>query len=160
MRARDEVHKAMSHRVFPARLLALALVVPLCRAQTGTPVPALSALDGVMQQALSRYSVKGGALAVVKDGHLIFARGYGLADAESQSPVQPDSLFRWCSISKTITAAAIMRLAQENKLDLDSPVFSILDQFAPYNGTWGDSRLRSITVRQVLHHTGGWDRTV
>ena len=113
-----------------------------------------------MQQALSRYSVKGGALAVVKDGHLIFARGYGLADVEAQLPVQPDSLFRWCSISKTVTAAAVMHLVEQNKLDLDRPVFNILDQYSPYNGTLGDSRLSSITVRQLLHHTGGWDRLI
>lgn len=81
-----------------------------------------------------------------------------MADAEAQQPVQPDSLFRWCSISKTITAAAVMRLVEETQLDLDRPVFGILDQFAPYNGKWGDSRLASITVRQLLQHTGGWDR--
>ena len=129
-------------------------------AQTGTPVPALSALDGVMQQALARYSVKGGSLAVVKDGHLIFARGYGLADAEAQQPVQPDSLFRWASTSKTLTATAIMRLVESGKLNLDTPIFGILNQYSAYNGKLGDSRLTGITVRQVLHHTGGWDRMV
>ncbi|MEO8371255.1 MAG: serine hydrolase, partial [Candidatus Solibacter sp.] len=53
-----------------------------------------------------------------------------------------------------------MRLVEAGKLDLDRPIFDILDQFAPYNGVWGDSRLHSITVRQVLHHTGGWDRAI
>jgi uncharacterized protein (TIGR03437 family) len=129
-------------------------------AQTGTPVPELSALDNIMQQALGRYSVQGGALAVVKDGHLIFARGYGLADAEAQQPVVPTSLFRWASISKTLTATAIVRLVEDGKLSLDTPVWSILGQFAPYNGRWGDSRLGAITVRQVLHHTAGWDRMI
>ena len=111
-----------------------------------------------MQQALARYGVKGGALAVVKDGHLIFARGYGWADAEARTPVQPDSLFRWGSIAKTITAVAVVRLVEDGKVDLDTPVWSILNQYAPYNGKWGDSRLGRITVRQLLHHTGGWDR--
>src|SRR5260370_39156690 len=68
-----------------AGLLAPAIGT-LCVAQTGTPVAALSSLDGVMQQALPRYSVKGGALAVVKDGHLVFARGYGWAESEAQLP--------------------------------------------------------------------------
>jgi uncharacterized protein (TIGR03437 family) len=143
------------------RLVLSAILFALAAsAQTGTPVPALSALDSVMQQALARYSVKGGALAIVKDGHLVFARGYGLADAEAQQPVQPDSLFRWCSISKTVTAAAVMRLVEGGKLDLDTPVFSILSEYAPYNGKLGDSRLAAITVGQVLHHTGGWDRDI
>ena len=90
--------------------------------QTGPPAPDFSALDAAMQQALTRYGVKGGALAVVKDGHLLFARGYGLADAEAGTPVQPDSLFRWGSISKTITATAVVRLVEDGKLDLDTPV--------------------------------------
>src|SRR5437870_1985409 len=98
-------------------------------AQTGLPVESLSALDSVMQQALARYAVKGGALAITKDGHLVFARGYGLADAERSLPVEPESVFRWCSISKTVTAAAVMNLADGDKLDLDRPIFDILDQF-------------------------------
>ena len=113
-----------------------------------------------MQQALARYSVKGGALAVVKDGHLVFARGYGWADSEAQVPVQPDSLFRWASTSKTLTATAVMRLAESGKLNLDAPIFGILNQYSPYNGKLGDNRLAGITVRQVLHHVGGWDRMV
>jgi uncharacterized protein (TIGR03437 family) len=141
-------------------ILAVSLLALTAIAQTGTPVPALSALDSIMQQALARYNVKGGALAIVKDGHLVFARGYGWADAEAQQPVQPDSLFRWCSISKTVTAAAAMRLVEEGKLDLDASIFTILNQYAPYNGKLGDSRLTAITVRQVLQHTGGWDRAI
>ncbi len=137
-----------------------ALLAPLCAAQTGTPVPTLSALDNVMQQALSRYSVKGGSLAVVKDGRLVFARAYGWADAESQVPAQPDSLFRWASTSKTLTATAVMSLVEQGKLDLDTPIFTILNQYSPYNGKLGDSRIPAITVRQVLHHTGGWDRMI
>jgi N-acyl-D-amino-acid deacylase len=104
--------------------------------------------------------VKGGALAVVKDGHLVFARGYGWADVEGQQPVRPDSLFRWASISKTLTATAVMCLAESGKLDLDTPIFGILNQYSAYNGKIGDNRLAGITVRQVLHHTGGWDRMV
>jgi N-acyl-D-amino-acid deacylase len=143
------------------RLAYLAAVLAtFCAAQTGTSVPALSALDNVMQQALSRYSVKGGSLAVVKDGRLIFARAYGWADAESQTPAQPESLFRWASISKTLTAAAVMSLVDQGKLDRDSPIFTILNQYSPYNGKLGDARLTAITVRQVLHHTGGWDRII
>lgn len=147
----------------PGRILVLALMVWNAAAepgfgQTGEALPAFAGVDSVMQHSLSTYGVKGGAVAVVKDGHLLFARGYGLADVEGQEPVRPQSLFRWCSISKTVTAAAVMRLIEERKLDPDAPVFAILDQFTPYNGSWGDGRLKAITVRQLLHHTGGWDR--
>jgi CubicO group peptidase (beta-lactamase class C family) len=154
---------SLAPRAFQRVLVAclVALVAPAFSiAQTGRPVLALSSLDAVMQQALARYSVKGGAIAVVKDGHLIFARGYGWADSESQLPVQPDSLFRWASTSKTLTAAAVMCLAERGEINLDTPIFSILNQYSPYNGKLGDSRLSGITVRHVLHHVGGWDRMI
>src|SRR5436305_11644920 len=103
-------------RLLCSGLFAL-VAPPFCIAQTGTPVPALSSLDAVMQQALARYSVKGGAIAVVKDGHLIFARGYGWANSETQLRVQPTSLFRWASVSKTLTAAAVMSLVEKGELN-------------------------------------------
>ena len=137
----------LSRAVWVALLPTLASFSP-----TGLPVESLSELDSLMQQALVRYAVKGGALAITKEGHLVFARGYGVADAEGDLPVEPDSVFRWCSISKTLTAAAVMNLAEREQLDLDRPIFDILDDFAPYNGVWGDNRLRRITVRQVLNH--------
>src|SRR3954467_1959980 len=105
-------------------------------AQTGSSSEELSALDAVMQQALTRYHVNGGALAITRDGRLLFARGYGVANTNAQAPVEPQSVFRWCSISKTIPAAAVMRLVEQDKLDLDRPIFDIVDQFAPYNGVW------------------------
>jgi N-acyl-D-amino-acid deacylase len=140
------------------RLLLLLAASAILRAQTGEAIPEFTQLDSVMTHALQTYNIKGGALAVFKDGRLLYARGYGLADAEQQEPVQPQSIFRWASVSKTVTAAAVMRLVEQKKLDLDTPVFTILDQYTPYNGRLGDSRLPTITVRQLLHHTGGWDR--
>src|SRR3954453_12633531 len=144
--------------------LTLALIVALScltsSAQSGSPSEELSVLDTVMQQALTRYHVNGGALAIAKDGRLVYARAFGVADNSSQTPVQPQSVFRWCSVSKTVTATAVMRLVEQDKLDLDRPIFDIVDQFAPYNGVWGDARLHGITVRKVLNHTGGWDRAI
>ena len=157
--------KAEVFRLKQAIVGIMVAVLPLAlgvsaTAQTGTPVPSLAALDDIMQQALQRYGVHGGALAVIKDGRLVFARGYGLGDVAARVPVQPESLFRWESMSKTVTAAAIMRLVEDGKLNLDAPVFNILNQYSPYNGRWGDGRLSGITVRQLLQHTAGWDRLV
>jgi CubicO group peptidase (beta-lactamase class C family) len=116
----------------PALVLGLSLSASGELAQTGTPVPVFSALDDIMQQTLTRYGMPGGALAVAKDGRLVFARGFGLADKEAQEPVQPESPFRWESMSKTVTAAAVMRLVDDGKLNLDSPVFGILNRYASY----------------------------
>src|SRR3954447_18407548 len=101
--------------------LTLALIVALScltsSTQSGSPSEELSVLDTVMQQALTRYHVNGGALAIAKDGRLVYARAFGVADKNSQTPVQPQSVFRWCSVSKTVTATAVMRpgFAKKNK---------------------------------------------
>ena len=85
-------------------------------------------------------------------------QGYGLADIENQEPVQPDSLFRIASLSKAFTAAAILKLVETGKVDLDERAFEILDQFQEPEGTTRDPRIDQITVRQLLHHSAGWDR--
>ena len=63
----------------------------------------------------------GAALAVAKGGRLVLARGYGLAFIEEDRPVQPDSLFRIASVSKPITAAAVLKLVEQGHLALDQP---------------------------------------
>ena len=75
---------------------------------TGTDIPALATLDTNMQSLLSKYGIPGGALAVVKDGRLVYVRGFGYADTNAGEVVQPDSLFRVASLSKPITCAATM----------------------------------------------------
>jgi CubicO group peptidase (beta-lactamase class C family) len=60
----------------------------------------MASLDQAVQGALQKYSVQGGALAVSYNGRLVFTRAYGCADAQSNTPVQPDSLFRIASVSK------------------------------------------------------------
>lgn len=120
----------------------------------------MSALDQMMQSALQQNSVAGGVLAVAYGGRLVFARGYGCADVSSGTPVQPDSLFRIASVSKTFTAVAILQLVQQGKLSLDASVFgSILTDYQPLPGKGINPDLLKITVRHLLEHTGGWDRS-
>ena len=115
--------------------------------------------DGEVQAFMAERQVPGGALAVVKDGRLVYARGYGWADRDWEIPVGPDSLFRIASISKPITAVAVLQLVEQGRLCLDEPAFPRLD-LSPVlgEGATPDARLQSITVRQLLQHTGGWDR--
>jgi N-acyl-D-amino-acid deacylase len=106
---------------------------------------------------MRKRNVPGGALAVMKDGRLVYARGYGWACIESHIPVQPTSRFRIASISKTLTSAAVMTLVQQGKLSLDDSAFQ-LTGLQPLPGATVDPRLWRITIRQLLHHTGGFDR--
>src|SRR5260370_213778 len=130
---------------------ASAAAQPSCSSSvTGTAVPALSALDTAIQAPLAKYNVTCGSLAV-------FARRYGCADKASNTPVQPDSLFRVASVSKTITAVGIMEIVQQGRLSLDALVFvSILTDYQPLPGKAINPDLLKITVRNLLQHTAGW----
>lgn len=125
---------------------------------TGPAVRGMESFDRMMRGLMAKWRIPGGALAVSKNGRLVFARGYGWADREAKEAVQPDSLFRIASISKTITAAAIVKLVEKKQLDLDTPAFNILDDLQAPDGATIDERLKRVTVRQLLHHSGGWDR--
>ena len=107
---------------------------------------------------LEKWDIPGAAIAVARDGKLVLAQGYGLADVKKREPVQPDSLFRIASISKPITAVATLKLVEDGLLDLDERVFQILDEHETPEGTTPDPRLADITVRQLLQHSSGWDR--
>ena len=127
--------------------------VPTSEGATGLAVPELASYDAEIQRFMTRWGVPGASVAVAREGKLIFARGYGVADPETGAPVQPDSLFRVASLSKPITAAAVMRLVQDGRLTLDLKVFPFLNRGAPT-----DPRLNDITVTHLLEHTAGWDR--
>src|SRR6266852_8372904 len=71
------------------------------------------AFDREVESFMQSRKVPGGALAVVKDRRLIYARGYGWADRDKELPARPDSLFRIASISKPITAVAVLKLVQD-----------------------------------------------
>lgn len=124
-------------------------------------LPLAAAFDREMQQFMSARKVPGGALAVVKDQRLVYARAYGWADREKQTPVKPESLFRIASLSKPFTAAAVLKLVETKGLDLETPVseFLPLEPVLP-RGKTPDPRWKRITLRHCLHHTGGWDRDV
>lgn len=116
-----------------------------------------SDIDLKVENFKSYWGLKGVSIAIAKDGKLIYAKGYGVANDENQSLVEPYSRFRVASISKLVTAAAIMKLVEDKKLSLDSKVFGpdgILTN--PYYGVAKDKRIYNITVRDLLHHAGGW----
>lgn len=116
-----------------------------------------ASFDREVETFMQARDVPGGALAVVKDGRLVYARGYGWADRDKQTRVGPTSLFRIASVSKPFTAVAVLQLVQQGKLSLDGRAFDLLG-LEPLAGQTMDPRLKTITVRQLLQHTSGWDR--
>jgi CubicO group peptidase (beta-lactamase class C family) len=127
---------------------------------TGVSFTNLTALESSLKNVLRQHDVPGASLAIMKDGRLILARGYGYADPEhSDEAVQPDSIFGIASLSKAITATAVLKLVDEGRLNLDDPVFPMLNLPPPtFPGALPDPRLTNITVRQCLNHTAGWNR--
>jgi len=127
--------------------------------RTGADDPDLASFDEMMEQFVIDHEVPGAALAVAKDGRLVYARGFGYADRDPKTRmlVHPHSKFRIASISKPITAAAILRLIEMGKLKLDDHAFDLL-KFAPPPMAEVDARLHKITIRELLQHTGGFDR--
>lgn len=127
---------------------------------TGVSVPALASFDQVMTTIMNKYGIPGAQLAVSTQGRLVLARGYGLADVDSLTPVQPDSLFRIASLSKQVTSVAILQLVQNGRLGLDDAAFSYLPDLHGPTGVNQDSRIAEITIRNLLQHSGGWNRNV
>lgn len=119
---------------------------------------ALTALDAAIGRIMADYGVPGGALALAKDGRLIHAQGYGLACTEGGQAARPDSLFRIASVSKPVTAVAILKLVEEGRLGLDDRAFQILDHLRPLEDKEVDSRIQDITIGHLLQHSAGWDR--
>jgi N-acyl-D-amino-acid deacylase len=119
----------------------------------------MKSYDQVIPDFMRKYAIPGGAVAVMHDGRLIYARGFGHADVENKTPVEPDALFRIASVSKTLTSAAIMTLVEEGKLKLDDRVAPLIAHLTPAPGATVDPRWEQITIRHLLNHTGGWDRT-
>jgi len=112
-------------------------------------------LDGMMPSQLNREDIAGAVITVVKDGKVIFAKGYGFSDVEKRKPVTPDStLFRPGSISKLFTWTSVMQLVEQGKLDLDKDVNEYIDfKIPPAFG-------KPITLKNILTHSAGFEETL
>ena len=112
-------------------------------------------LDGILPQQLERENIAGATVAVVKDGKLLFSKGYGYSDVASKKPVLPDAtLFRPGSISKLFTWTAVMQMYEQGKLDLDADVNQYLDFKIP------DAFGAPITLKHIMTHTAGFEEQV
>jgi len=118
-----------------------------------------ASFDRMIREFMETHQVPGVALAVTEQGRLVHARGYGYADIALKQEVTPTSLFRVASLSKPITAVAVLQLVERKKLSLDDKVFDIL-KHKPHleKDAALDKRQDAITIRHLLQHRGGWDR--
>jgi CubicO group peptidase (beta-lactamase class C family) len=116
-------------------------------------------VDQKVDAFLKRWRIQGASLAITKDERLVYAKGFGVANKETGETVKPGHLFRIASVSKLITATAVMKLYEQGVLDLDEKVFGsdgILNDSIYLN--FRDQRIENITIRQLLNHTAGWSK--
>ena len=112
-------------------------------------------LDGVLPQQIEKGDIAGAVIAVVKDGKVLFEKGYGYSDGEKKTPVSPqDTLFRPGSISKTFTWTAVMQQVEQGKLNLDADANQYLDFKVPQ--TFG----KPTTLRDIMTHRSGLEETI
>ncbi|ATB49487.1 serine hydrolase [Corallococcus macrosporus] len=123
----------------------------------------LQHIDDTVEQAMASTNTVGLSLAITRKGRLVFAKGYGLADRTSNTPVNTSHRFRVASVSKPMTAIGIMRLVESGRIRLTDRVFGrggLLGETFGAPSTYADSRVLNITVQHLLEHTaGGWDNS-
>ena len=116
-------------------------------------------IDLLVQTFLEKNNIMGASVAITHDEKLVYAKGFGIANNETGENVQPGHLFRLASVSKLITAAAIMKLYEQGKLSLTDTVFGengILNDSRFLDFT--DPRINQITIANLLNHTAGWSK--
>lgn len=136
----------------PAPRLRLALLLaciapgPLA---AQVPPASFAALDSVVRASLERTGAPGASVAVVIDGTIAFARGYGVANLESGAPVTTETLFRVGSVTKMVTGALLAQLAESGRIDLAAPISRYVPELA-------GKRVGAVTTNQLLTHNAGW----
>lgn len=125
---------------------SLALILLLatnCLAQNG----AESKVQAYLETEMKAQQIPGVALAVIRNGEIVLAKGYGYANVEHQTPVKPETIFQSGSMGKQFTATAVMLLMEDGKLAIDD---KITKYFPDSPDSW-----RNITIRHLLTHTSG-----
>ena len=148
-------------------LTLIALLSPGAQAQLptqGMPVPQLDVFDFIMRTYMAAEDINSGVLGIMKDDRIVYLRSFGYKDEALTEILPENTLMRIASVNKPFTAAAIRHLIDIGAIRLDQRAFAldptkdgILD-YEPFDGVVGDTRLKDITVNNLLRHRGGWDR--
>ena len=133
------------------RLLTVGLLFPLTLAAQAKPAAPPPNFDAYVASVMKQFEVPGMGIAIVKDGQVVLAKGYGVKRLGSSDKVDADTRFGIASNTKAFTALALGMLVEEGKLEWDAPVVNYLPQFM----MWDSWVTRQITVRDILVHNSG-----
>ncbi|MEZ4660139.1 MAG: serine hydrolase domain-containing protein [Caldilineaceae bacterium] len=146
---------------FLTMLMLAALLISACQpllpegTQSGAVTSKLSdknvaEIREIVETRMAKNQIPGFAVAVVQNGEMIYAEGFGIAEMDTDRPITPRTVFQLASTSKPLTAIAIMQLVEAGKLHLDAHVTDYLPYFK-----LADERYRDITIAQILTHRSG-----
>ena len=137
----------------PALLLPIGKVLR----NSNSELPEAGQLDKIIEKFMRKWEIRGASFALMKEGQLLYSKGYGYADQEAGVSMNAHHIMRIASVSKLITAVGIMKLEEDGKLNLNDRIFGsngILNdtEFAEIK----DPRVKQITVEHLLRHQGGF----
>jgi CubicO group peptidase (beta-lactamase class C family) len=132
--------------------LVLALLLPRAarpqaEPQHGPPDPRLEPLEAAVTAYMTEQGIPGMSVGLVLDGRVVWTRGFGLADVENELAASELTMYRYASVSKPITAVAVMQLSERGQLDIDAPIQKYVPSFP--------TKAWRLTARQLLGHIGG-----
>jgi CubicO group peptidase (beta-lactamase class C family) len=165
----------MNRRLGALPAIAFLLLLPTLALAAGLP-PAppdslgfsaerLKRLDGLMQRYVGEKKLAGMTIAIARDGKVAYLRSQGMADIAAKRPVKQDTIFRFYSMSKPVTAVAALQLVEQGKLRLDDELSAYLPEFKDakvYAGKNADGSLKleapakPIRIRDLFTHTSGF----
>lgn len=125
--------------------LFIFAVLPLATAQSADLA---EQADTFIQEAIEKHQIPAISAGILVDGEILWTGAAGFSNLETQEPATPETPFRIASISKVMTAAAVLRAAEQDKIDLEAPVQQYLPDYPP-------SRKGEIKVEHLLLHTSG-----
>ena len=151
-------HSRKGFQVFKVKFAAFILLgslnTPLfAQTQSNTPEkPDFSKVRKLIQEQLATTSIPSISVAVVRRGEIIWEEGFGFADRENHIPATEHTMYYLASVSKTITATAIMVLSERKRIDLDRPINDYIKPARLRSPLWNPEEA---TVRRVANHTAG-----
>jgi CubicO group peptidase (beta-lactamase class C family) len=129
----------------------------------GLSSSSLTEIDNIFSQAVSKDRIKGAVAIVARNNKVVYHKAFG--DRDESKPMENDTIFRICSMSKPITAAAVMKLWEQGKIKLDDPLYKYIPEFKDVRVLVNDSKekngyrlepaKRPVTIRHLLTHTSG-----
>jgi len=136
-----------------ARIVSFLLICAAPAADLHAQASRLDSLDAYVREQMARRRIAGLSLAIIEDGRIVAARGYGVVDETSRDPVTPATLFQAGSISKPVSALGALHLVEAGRLSLDGDVNAVLTSWKVPDNAF--TTTEKVTLRRILSHSAG-----